>query len=182
MDFATLSEDYFILPPSAESLMYSSNDLISEDHLLLPPSCNHFISFFRGDLDVVDIPKLFPPNINLPIVSRALNKENSFLLLQQILYLKKNGSCSMLEVLTCLVQINHHHLTASVSRVVHRDHKSISTECLLGHRVLPSQACICTCAFIATFFLCLGGGSFYPNQHDGNKLALGNLIASGDMS
>jgi hypothetical protein len=82
MDFATLSEDYFILPPSARSLTYSGNDLVSQDHLLLPPSCNHFVSFFRGDLDVVDIPELFPPNINLPVVSRALNKENAFLLLQ----------------------------------------------------------------------------------------------------
>jgi hypothetical protein len=88
----------------------------------------------------------------------------------------------MLEVFPCLDQINRHGLTASTSRVVHQDHRSIRTECLPGHRVLPSPACVCTGAFIATFFLCPGGGSFYPNQHDGNKLALGNLIASGNLS
>ena len=81
MDFATLSEDYFTLPPSAKSLTYSGNHLVSKDHLLLPPSCNDFVSFFIRDLDVVDIPELFPPNINLHVVSRALNKENVFLLL-----------------------------------------------------------------------------------------------------
>jgi hypothetical protein len=53
MNFATLSEDYFILPPSARSFACSGNDLVSENHLLLPPSCNHFISFFRRDLNVV---------------------------------------------------------------------------------------------------------------------------------
>ena len=53
MDFATLSEDYFILPPSARIFACSGNDLVSENHLLLPPSCNHFISFFRRDLNVV---------------------------------------------------------------------------------------------------------------------------------
>jgi hypothetical protein len=53
MDFATLFEDYFILPPFTRILMWSGNDLVSENHLLLPPSCNHFASFFRRDLDVV---------------------------------------------------------------------------------------------------------------------------------
>jgi hypothetical protein len=81
MDFATLYEYYFILPPSVGSLTYSSNDLVSEDQLLLPPSCNDFVSFLIRDLDVVDISELFPPNINLHVVSRALNKENVFLLL-----------------------------------------------------------------------------------------------------
>jgi hypothetical protein len=52
MDFATLSEDYFILPPSLRSFACSGNDLVSENHILLPP-CNHFISFFRIDLNVV---------------------------------------------------------------------------------------------------------------------------------
>jgi hypothetical protein len=81
MDFATLSEYYFILPPSAGSLTYTGNDLVSEDHLLVPPSCNDFVSFFRIYLDVVYIPELFPLNINLPGVSCALNKENAFLML-----------------------------------------------------------------------------------------------------
>jgi hypothetical protein len=83
----------------------------------------------------------------------------------------------MLEVFPCLDQINRHGLITSASLVVHQDHISIRTECLPGHRVLP-PVCVCTGAFIVTFFLCPGGGSFYPNQHDGNKLALGNLIAS----
>ena len=82
MDFATLSEDYFILPPSARSLACSGNDLVSVNHFLLPPSCNHFISLFRRDLDVVNIPELFPMNINIPAISHALNKENAFLMLQ----------------------------------------------------------------------------------------------------
>jgi sacsin len=46
-------------------------------------------SLFRRDLDVVDIPELFLPNANLPAVSHALTKENAFLLLQWIRYLKK---------------------------------------------------------------------------------------------
>jgi hypothetical protein len=58
MDFATLSEDYFILPASIRSLKCSGNDLVSENHLLLPPSCNHFVSFFRRDLDVVGYSKV----------------------------------------------------------------------------------------------------------------------------
>jgi hypothetical protein len=82
MDFATLSKYYFILPSSVGSLTYTGNDLVYEDHLLLPPSCNDFVSFFRRNLDVVDIPELFQPNINLPVVSHALNKDNAFLLLQ----------------------------------------------------------------------------------------------------
>ena len=82
MDFATLSKDYFILPSSARSLTYSGNDLVFEDHLLLPPSCNDFVSLFRGYFEVVDITDLFPPNIDLPVVSRPLNKENAFLLLK----------------------------------------------------------------------------------------------------
>ena len=81
MDFAILSEDYFIIPSSARSLTYTGNDLVSEDHLLLPPSCNDFVSFFRRYLDVIDIPELFPLNINVPDVSHDLNKENAFLLL-----------------------------------------------------------------------------------------------------
>jgi len=90
----------------------------------------------------------------------------------------------MLEVLTCQVQINRHGLTTSSYGVVHQDHRLIITERLPNHRVLPSPTFICTGAFIGTFFLCPGGGSFYPNQHDGNKLDLdlGNLIASRNMS
>ena len=82
MDFATLYKYYFILPPHVGSLTYSGNYLVFEDHLLLPPSCNDFVSFFRRELDVVDILEIFPRNINLLVVSRALNKENAFLLLQ----------------------------------------------------------------------------------------------------
>jgi hypothetical protein len=88
----------------------------------------------------------------------------------------------MLEVLTCLAQINFHGLTANVSRIVHQDHKLISTKFLPGRRVLPSLACVFTGVFIPSLFLSPGGGSFYPNQHDGNKLALGSFIASMDPS
>ena len=53
MGFETFSKDYFILPPSAIGFVCSGDDLVSENHLLLPPSCNHLISFFRRDLNVV---------------------------------------------------------------------------------------------------------------------------------
>jgi hypothetical protein len=75
MGFSTLSEGHLTLPSCAGALMYSVNDLVS---------------FFRRYLDVVDTLDLFPSNANLSGVSHALTKENAFLLLQWIQYLKKN--------------------------------------------------------------------------------------------
>ena len=66
MVFATFFEYYLKLPPYAEGLTYSVSD---------------FISFFIRDLEVVDIPKLFPFNAKFLVVSHRLTKENAFLLL-----------------------------------------------------------------------------------------------------
>jgi len=127
MDFATLFEDYFILPPSVRSLTFSGNDLVYENHLLLLPSCNHFASCFRRDLDVVAYSTVVSTEYQSACCFPCFEYGECISSVAIDLIFEKNGSCLMLEVLTCLFQINSHGLAASISRVVHQDHMSIST-------------------------------------------------------
>ena len=57
MGISTLFKYYLTLQPYVGVFIYSLNDLVS---------------FIRRDLDVVDIPDLFPLNASIPIDSHAL--------------------------------------------------------------------------------------------------------------
>jgi hypothetical protein len=89
MDFATLSEDYFILPPCAGSLMYSVMICFLKITFYYHLHSNDLVSFFRRNLDVVDIPELFPSEYQSSCCFPCFDKGECISSVEWIRYLKK---------------------------------------------------------------------------------------------